>query len=397
MLYNWSIKDLIKARKKLTKMYTNENNQEKKDYIKSVLRMLNIYIEEEEYFLAKNNSNPNEELEYSTSLEGYDFTLSSIEHDLQTSKHYYSLVKLFQKRTAQLEDDIDDIEKILSQRLSPEDSYAKITGAKISTSKALGLTKKFYKIFFPSLYPTFLRAFKKRFTSIRFKKPQDNTMVADSAYIDLIKRYFINVEKTNDISKLYNFIHEFGHIISYIINPKSLYLSKEFIFNEVAALFPEIIAQYENYGNIPKDHIAFEAYLTLLSYINHANSLCLHEGIIQIWNENNRIANQEFFNTVQKEYSLNQEDLDSVLSTSIDDEAIYIISYMVSLELLHIYKQDKAKAIMIYRTFLRIPQYMSIEEFFNRKISIGAHTKEETKSIIKTLKLELNNSGEFNV
>lgn len=391
MEYNWGIKDLKEAKEKLKIILKKEKNKNTKNYIKSLIKRLNDYIAEEELSL-----HPSQEKISVPEEVAYDQTLANIEYDLSSCHEYYSLVSFFAHTTDAMQDKIEEIESILSQRLTPDDGYSKITGATITNEKALSLTSQFYNGFSPELSLVFQNAFAQRNSSIRFVDNVEEDCVANSTYIDIVKRYFISITKTDDLSKLYTFIHEYGHVISYILNPKSMYFSSEFAFDEVASLFPELVAQYENIGNYDKAQVAFESYVTFILYRNKAINLDAHRYFIKLWNDNNRNTDDTYMEKI-KELEFDEETFTDAIETVIDDEGTYIISYMVALELLHIYKQDKQRALEIFERFLKTPYTESLRTYLESEFTIGSHLQEETEYLIDNFKKELKKSGEFHV
>lgn len=394
---NWNLHDLLDAKKNLKTILRNEKDYNQKSYIRALLKSIKEYIEEEQELESLTLSPSIIEPQPTSTIRVYNENLTSIEDDLVACQEYYSLVTLFAKTTDSLQPNIDEIEDILSQRLQPEDGFGKITGIKISNEKALSLTSIFYQNFSSSLYPIFQKAYNQRHNSIRYIDTLDNDCVANSTYIDIINRYFISMTKTDDLSKLYNFIHEYGHVISYIINPKSAYLSCEYIFNEVASLFPELVAQYENIGNFNRAHVSFESYLSLVLYRTKAIDFTAHKPFIIEWNKHNRIADKEYLSQIEKDYNFDQENFEKAIETYIEDEGIYIISYMIALELLHIYKKDKQKALKIFEEFLKIPYTQSAQSYLESELSIGKHLAEETEDLLISFKKELKKSGDFRV
>lgn len=397
---SWGLEDLKEARNDLKKALKKERDHKKKKYIRNILESLDYFIEDEqERLLFLEEPTTSDAQNEGTELSECELNniLSNLEYDLVTCSQSYSLVALFSNTIDTLKEKMHEIEDILSLRLLPEEDYSKITGATLTNNQALSLTADFYRHFSSSLYPIFKAAYKNRTNSVRYIDTLENDCRANSFFIDIINRYFINMINNNQISKLYDFIHEYGHVISFLINPKSAYRTNESFFNEVASLFPELVAQHENSANFDPTQVTFESYMTLVSFINKATSLNLHKPIINVWHDCDKNANEEYFRELKATYNIDEEEFDLLINTFIDDDAIYIISYMVAIELLHIYKQDKQQALEIFENFLRIPYDQSILKHLQEKITIGKHLQEEMAELLDTFKLRLKKSGEFNV
>ena len=400
---SWGIKELIDAKNELKKALRKERNNSKRKKIRKLMESLDFFIEEEkERNAALTESQSTEILEEETtsqslSTKELDRALANIEYDLTMCSKTYSLVAIFSNTLDKLQDKLHEIEEILALRITPEEDYAKITGATLTNNQALSLTNEFYKGFSPNLYPIFASCYAKRANSVRYVDKIENDLQADSIFIDIINRYFIDMYKKEHISKLYDFIHEYGHVISFFVNPENLYRINESFLNEVASLFPEVVAQYENKANFDPAQTSFESYVTLVAYTTKANNLVDQKPIVNIWNEHNRTADESYLEYLDTKYKIDQEELESIIDTSIDEEATYIISYMVALELLHIYKEDKERALKIYEHFLSIPPNQSLIEYLESEFTIGSHLEEEATELIDTFKLRLKKSGEFNV
>lgn len=384
MLYNWSIKNIKEARKKLLVIKENETSIDKKSYIDVILDSLNDYIEEEK------GKRLVEEVDYNGRL-------AIIAQELDSYSSYYSLISLFYNITSTFRDRVDLIDDALEKKLGLEQSYGVLTGARISNDRALSLTDDFYKKFAPNLYPVFSQAFKQRKNSIRFVKSLGGEREADSVYFDIIKRYFLNITRTDDISKLYNIIHEYGHIISAMINPKAIYLTPNLMYTEVASMFPEMVSRYENIGNFDKAHVCFEDFVTLTGLMGSSINLSLHAPFINLWREHNFNVDETFFDEAEEYYDFDQEMVDDALDTYISDEGDYIISYLVAIELLNLYKRDKNKALKIFEEIMKVPYNEDLHAFVGSKLNLGSHLEEETSELLDKFTLNLKRSGGIHV
>lgn len=99
--------------------------------------------------------------------------------------------------------------------------------------------------------------------------------------------------------------------------------------------------------------------------------------------------NDKFFHDLDYYYDTDKEEFDSVLNTYIDDQGIYIVSYMVAIELFHLYKIDKNKALKIFESILRFPYDGNLKEYICSVLNIGEHLEEESALLIDDLSLAL--------
>ena len=377
MVYNWGIKELLEEKKELLKRYKYETNPSIKKELLSVIYNLNETIKEEK--------GQDEEIVYLTDEERLD----NIRSDIERYKAYYSIVSFFQNSLSKHYDKIDYLEELMIEKVGLNESYGKITGAKVSNDRAFALTNLFYKRHIPSLYPIFESFYKKRFNSVRFIESISDQTVANAKYIWPTKRYFMNCLKDDDISKISNLIHEYGHIISFALNPKELYYPRYPMFAEVASIFPEIIALYENDGHHDETQLLYERYCNLPALLGNSIQLVLHSVVLNLWEENNYQLNDKFFHDLDYYYDTDKEEFDSVLNTYIDNQGIYIVSYMVAIELFHLYKIDKNKALKIFESILRFPYDGNLKEYICSVLNIGEHLEEESALLIDDLSLAL--------
>lgn len=384
MKYNWTTEDFLKQIDLLREMIRNETNPERKLYLEKVL-------DSTEYIAFENFSSikkPSESLRQ---------RLYNINSERVSYSRYYSLIQNFYFSLEPLEEQIDQVEDLIIQKLGKDFDIAKITGSYISNDKALSLVSTFYHGFDSSLLPYFNEAFQDRFTALRFDgrigskdpKASDGT----TTFIDGVRKNFINICKTRSASKIHTLIHEYGHVIKNLYNPERAYSNDDGLFAEVDGIFPELVALEENIGNLDPLFVAFQKYSNLISYYNHADALVLHNIILNVWHDNHCQTKDPFFNALQDDYDIDQDILDEALDTTLFSEGVYILSYMVSMELLHIYKKDKRFALSLYKQFLSIPTDKDVLPFLNKLITLNSTILDEATSIVSDMKLQLKKGG----
>lgn len=382
MEYNWGIKDLYQAKKQLLNLLKHCKNKGQCKDIKLVLSSLQESIKDEKRVIYLDTS----------IIQKIGFRarrLREIDIQLQNCSKYYSLVFTFFDIISKHRSKIDSLEEQLDGVIDEDQRYIYDTSAKLSNDKAVSLVDLFYRKNLQNLYPLFIHIYEKRFDSIRFLSYMDKDTVADSTYLWFLDRYFINCIDTNDIKKYYNLIHEYGHVLQYYINPKELYKPTNEMFSEVSSLFPELVALYENDGNFDMLSVHLEQYLNLTNLLGWATNLVLHSPVINTWISNKKKLNKDFFSTIDYYYDLDNDGFHSLLETTIDDNGTYIISYMVAIELFHIYKVDKEKAFELYEKILRIPYGKDVYKTLNQMFNLGEHLEEESLEIINNLSLSL--------
>lgn len=305
---------------------------------------------------------------------------------------YYSIVSTFFERISENIDTIDDISGRL-EHIDPNGDFDFLnTGAALSNSDIISLVNRFYKTFDEELYEYFLEAYKEKNNSLRFlplDKSKDNKTDGTTLFIDGIRKNFITIYETSSIGTFECAVHEYGHAIANLINPEVSYSDREDFFAEVASIFPELVALYENDFNFNELQVLYSLYTTLVTYVNNAEFLCLHIPVINAWADNKHIMSKKFFEELEENYNIDDECFEEILSTTIEDQGVYVISYIVALELFNLYKKDKKQALELFKAFLKYPAKEDILTFVIENFSINEHASEEAALVLSSFDKEL--------
>ncbi len=373
---NWNIKDLFNEKKKLINIISSEKDINKRKYMELVLESLNDYI---------NGIRGNSFAENLT----FNDKLMIVDNELVTLNRHYSLVDMFFDKTFRFMDRIDCLEDKLEYLEKGKLRNIILGNAKISNNRAMTLTDQFYREFAPNLYPIFRYAYNQRQNSVRFVKYLRPENEADSIYFDVIDRYFINIIGGNSISKLFNAIHEYGHVTAAILNPEIRILPEYELFSEVESLFPELVAKYKNIANFDEFSVLMSRYSELVSFIGNATNITCHKPFVNLWKEHNHKANKRYFKDIEEYYDLDKEMVSSALDTQVSMEGDYVVSYLVAIELFDIYKKDQNKALKLYEEFLKLSYNADPYEFFNANLNLGEHIEEYAETLINDVDKQL--------
>lgn len=380
MKYNWTTADFLKQIDLLRVLIQKERNPERKYYLEKVL-------DSSQYIFHQKFS------QFKEPTESIKQRLCNINDERLSYGRYYSIIQDFYFSLEPLEDKIAEVEVMIESSFGDDFDISNITGAYVTNDKAISLTKVFYTNLDQDLLPYFNEAFNDRFTTLRFnghvgpytlKSTDGNT-----TFIDGVRKNFINICKTRSASKIFTLIHEYGHATKNLYYPEKAYSNDDGLFEEVDGIFPELIALEENVGNLPPLFIAFQKYTTLITYYNNADALVLHNIILNSWKDHNYRTNNSFTKYLKREYDIEEEVLQTALETTLFDEGTYVISYLVAMELLHIYKKDKKQALTLYKEFLNIPADKDIFPFVTKLIAINKNILSEATSVVDEMKLQL--------
>ena len=379
MEWTWGRKEFFEQIKKLEQLINDENDLRRKLYLQKVLDTTNKLYYETFVSFPRPKVSAKQRL---TSILDSNFAYG----------RYYSIVRQFFNNVSENIDTMDRVSDKLEE-ISPEGNFDFLnTGATISFDKVLGMVDVFYKNFDNELYQYFLEAYNDKHGTINAKPLEDEETKTDGTtiFIDGVRKNFISVYETTPLATYICAVHEYGHAIANLINPEVAYSDREDLFSEVASIFPELVALYENGFKFDAIQVLYHLYTTLVTYVNSAEYLVLHTPILNTWADNNHVMNSSFFESLESDYDIDEECFGEALDTTIEDEGIYVISYAVSLELLNIYKRDKKEALELFKRFLKYPAKEDILTFVMENIQLNEHANIESKEVLqkfeKTLK-----------
>lgn len=376
----WNRKEFSLQLKKLESLIEQETDIKRKLYLEKVLDISNKLFYETFINFPRPNVTAKQRL---TNILDSSFCYG----------RYYSIVSNFFDNISSHIDSIDSIAEKLEQIDANGNFDFLNTGATISNVEILSLVDKFYQQFDKELYDYFLEVYRDRENYLRFLPLEENDNCktdGNTLFIDGVRKNFITIYETTPISTFECTVHEYGHAIANLINPEVAYADREDFFAEVASIFPELVALYENNGNFDEIQILYSLYSTLVTYVNNAEYLCLHMPVINAWSDNKHIMGSDFFDELDKNYDIDDECFEEILSTTIEDQGVYVISYVVALELFNIYKRDKKKALDLFKKFLKYPANEDILAFVVENISINKHAQEEAGLVLSKFNKELN-------
>lgn len=378
MELTWGRKEFGEQIKKLNQIIENETDLRRKLYLEKVLDATNKLYYETFVTFPRPKVTAKQRL---TSILDSQFLYG----------RYYSIVRSFFSKVSEHIDTIDNISDEL-EVINPDGEFDFMnTGATVSFEHILSLVDCFYRGFDEELYQYFLQVYNDRDGTLRclpLDKRESKT-TGTTLFIDGVKKNFISIYETDPISTYACTVHEYGHAIANLINPEVSYTDREDLFTEVASIFPELVALYDNGFNFDTIQVLYSLYTTFVTYVNSAEYLCLHTPIVNAWADNKHVMGNKFFEDLEEGYEIDDECFEEALSTTIEDEGIYVISYAVSLELLHIYKRDKKEALELFKKFLKYPAKEDILTFVLENIPINEHASEEAIEVLSKFKKEL--------
>lgn len=373
MLKNWMNDDIRKDIDILRKMAEGEDDYFKKNYILQVLNKTEYMLKVEEL----NQYAPDK----SKSQMMYDLNL-----DYTSYQRYYDLIKVFYNLSKTPELALE----VIKESAQSLDLYS--TEQSLSDEEAITLVHDFFMNTDKTFSKLFSDFFNDSYSGIKFAKDNSTLEIFDCdgmcTFIDILKRNYIVVKDTNNLYKSVVLSHECGHAVANLFAPETEYNRKDTFLSEVASIFFEVIFNYEIASKVNSFSSALYSaekfdYMTEVTY-----SLIFHKKILEEWIKNGYKVDKRYYEILQKNYSCNRLELRDLLNYSIDDEGAYVIGYMIALELLNIYKQDKNEAFRILRLILK--KYDKDSLITINSIFKGFyHVKEELEHINNNMNIEI--------
>lgn len=380
MPYNWDREDFIIQIRILTKMIDEETDIIKKNSLQRYLDCANkIYHETFNNF---------PKTDYSLNQKFVSIVDSRLEYG-----RYYSIISRFLEDANSLEDRVFSIATLMDEYEKNPDNQKLESDTHISRCKAVSLVNCFYKNLDDELFAIFSEAFKDRFNFLKFSdsKIKEETFEASGStlFIGGVNKNFITLHESADVSLYEAIVHEYGHVIQNLINPEVNFTYREDFFAEVAAIFPELIAMYENSPGFCDVQTQYARYFTFLSYWDNAADLDVHMPISNIWHDSDYKFNAKFYKNIKQLLNLSKRDFKRIADVTLELHGVYVLSYITSLELLYIYKQDKKKALELFKGLLRIPSNVNVIEYIETNIGLNIHAKDELISLMDDVELAL--------
>lgn len=257
-------------------------------------------------------------------------------------KRYYDLLELFGLET-----------RADTARLYKEAMFTEFQQEYYKHEDCMTIVHDFYKNLDSELYDAFLNIYNNRYKTIRFNRDVDpvNGMESDGycMFVDKLYKNYITVRSEYGINKLISLAHECGHGIFNILNPKAYTLRIDHYSTEIATLFLEQVFSYEVLNALAPFESAYINLENLNDNRVKAYYLGCHDRMIESWKECNNKVDKYFFRSVKDKTKLTREQTLEAMALSICDDGIYLVGYMVSLELFNMYKKDKEKTLYLLK------------------------------------------------
>lgn len=365
MKYKWDATDIKKALDKL-KIIINKTTD----------------VEERYYYSRVYDATMQTLFMFTTNFEKKDPPLNEklckLTNTLYSSGSWYSLVREVYDRVEIVDDFTYDATEAINKKVRKDKSFTLDTGSYIGHDQVIEMAKSFYERFDPELFEYFMYIYKHRYSSFDFVQP-DGVYTSDCFFVDGVRRFFINIVDNNGVKKYTDTIHECGHIIESLMNPRICFDNNDNYFSEVSSIFPELVAFEEGFKTDKKDEYLYQYFCSLAATIDETACLIEHDAIAAAWLDNNCIVDSNYYDILKNSYNVDKKDALEALNVGIDSTGCYVTSMGIALELLHIYKQDKKEALKLFKKILMVPCDYNLNAYIMKLVPYGTGINKELK------------------
>ena len=375
MEYYWDNKNLLEDLKLLKKMYKQEKDITKKAQIQYYIDELNKSIKldniEESYLQRKE-------------------CLSSVITYASKYQRYFELFEKYQKLRNNILKKYDvNQDEIENYFLDIEDIYK---FKNYTTDESFEITKDFFGNLDNTFYKYFLKLYKNRYNLTKVEEEKyDLEHDGCCMFVEGLNKPYIWVSDKAGIQKVNNLIHESGHAITQLQNPERIIGAKDYFGTEIETTFFELIFV----NDYLKDKNEVEQALINLEHllIDFAEiDLLMNQKIIVSTYNNEKIKlDKELYRRLRTEYNLTRNNVNNSLMIDTMEYGTYLVAYVVALELLSIYKQDKKEAIKILKSIIKDYQkdtYITIKKYLQNLPHIEKEANKIFEKSNKTLNKE---------
>jgi hypothetical protein len=352
-----SRKEIKRSKEELKELIKNTDDIElKKDYLYYLYQVDSLNEDDDEIH-----------------LKSYSKRLHELERLYQENKDLFQVIIDYNNN---ISSELDNLKYINDNYDELKESFTRYGFTK---KQSIALTRNFYHNIDPHFIDIVDDILDK--DTLIMKKKISNDCVGMNYFIGGINKNYIDVKKKGNYTDYFTLVHEFGHAINNIYNPKAYYELN--YFDEVVSLFMELVAIYEGRNIFNENLLLYENADNLVFYYDLINSFYKQHQLIDIiYLSQTHKFNKQFIKEVEKRLDYKKKDIKEIIDVSFYLEGNYAISYIMALELLYIYKHNKKEAIELLKELMyKLPLNNQVSEI-SKYLKPNIHANEETKEII---------------
>ncbi len=249
------------------------------------------------------------------------------------------------------------------------------------------------------IYGYFKRVFKKRNRYVHTDRLMEDGPVADTLYLPHYDRAHIRLKRQDAVEDFTGFSHEFGHALQFLLAFHPNILSSNYIFSEIVSIFFELLgyeylrtcAPFQNksrknekvvmndFQNVAALELLEEALFDIYAHVDF-NS---RKGIKEFEEGYEKIVRGSEYEGISLEDTLDQRPINRVH---------YIISYIIAIEILMVYKSDKEKGLYLLKRIIGLDLKLGPDHYYksisNEGIEPNAHLLDFWQHVEKGEKMQ---------
>lgn len=192
----------------------------------------------------------------------------------------------------------------------------------------------------------------------------DNVINSETYFLDKGKETYVLVKNYHNICKFTNLIHELQHCIDNYINSS---FKNNYLIRETAALFMEMLASdyISKVTELHKD--GFERRRELHSIISVTVFNLYHKTqMLSIAQKNMEKSSDEISNLIREKLHISKLGIEILTKTTLVEDYMYEVAYLIAIELYTIYSDDQEKAIYILKNIIMYGNDDNIFQLLNK-------------------------------
>ena len=200
----------------------------------------------------------------------------------------------------------------------------------------------------------------------------------------------IRLKRSNTAEDLVSLSHEYGHGIQFRSNFHPDFFKFGNAFVEVISLFFELLSM-EYFGKFPEFQESLHAY-RIASFDNLAtrgDMLLFEMDVLCIWEERDHSKAQRIKamnEKIKARFGWNEKmDIGILLDMNYLDDLVYIIGYLLAIELLINYMQDKEWGLYLLKELIAIDLRLDSKEYYKKVLELvkpNEHLEEYKRHIL---------------
>lgn len=239
--------------------------------------------------------------------------------------------------------------------------------------------------FVNEVFKVFGKKYSKAFDKV-YRERKNNLRISNkrsfNIYLPQLRYSYINIKRENSIEDFYNFVHEYAHAVMDNLFYENGYQSVYQIV-ETFPILVELIASKlldELFTDLSEEIILYQNYLARY-VLNFAKEIQVTSSILP--NIRNCYNFETAKRTLRRDKRFSNYNLNKLINTSNYERHIYVIAYLIAVELRQLFYDDKDKCLY---TIQQIGKMHDVNECSNDIKKLGLKLNSHVPSYFNSLK-----------